>query len=100
MIYKDIETTMDEVLDFIRDAGIDIKDDITAGTFQIKYSDDCIIEMPPDLNIFVDMPIFTYTGSYFYEFSNSKNENNTYISGSAKQGFDNYANPLKYILAA
>ncbi|MBQ3063495.1 MAG: hypothetical protein IJC99_01660 [Clostridia bacterium] len=100
MIYKKIETTTDEVLEFIKEAGIEIESTPSSKAFQIRFPDDSIIEMPPDLNIFGDMSLFTATGIYSYKISIVENNDNHYALGNMNREYDNYVDPLKYIPAA
>ena len=52
MIYKKTETTTEDVMECIRAAGIEVKEDPTATVLQLELEDGSIIEMPPDFNIF------------------------------------------------
>ena len=55
MIYREIETTTDEVLEFIKNAGIDIESTSDVNAFRIRMPDGSIVEMHPDFNVFGDM---------------------------------------------
>lgn len=100
MIYKKIETTTEEVLEFIKNAGIDIENTPDINAFRIRLSDDSIIEMPPDLNIFGDISLFTTTGSYSYHFSITESDDDNYVSGNLSERYDNRIDPHRYIPAA
>ena len=100
MIYKKIETTTEEVLEFMREAGIEIEDTPGAKAFQIRLSDNSVIEMPPDLNIFGDMSLYTTTAVCSYDFFITEKNNNNYVSGGLRQDYDNYVSNLMYIPAA
>lgn len=100
MIYKKIETTTEEVLGFMQDAGIALENapDITA--FQIRLADDSAVELPPDLNIFGEMSLFAATGSYLYRFSANESNGEHYVSGNIDERYDNRIDPHSYIPAA
>ena len=100
MIYKEIETTTDEVLEFIKNAGIDIETTSNVNAFRIRMPNDSIVEMPPDFNVFGDMSLFTVTGSYSYNYSFIEGTDNNYTSGNLSERYDNRIDPCRYIPAA
>lgn len=100
MIYKKIETTTEEVLGFMQDAGIALESTPDVTAFQIRLSDDSALEMPPDLNIFGEMSLFTVTGSYSYHFAVTEDTNEHYVSSNSGERYDNRIDPHSYIPAA
>lgn len=97
---KKIETTAEEVLAFLKDAGIEFEDDIASTSFQIRLQDGSIVKAPRDWNLFEEYPQFTITGNYLYEFSKSNLEEQAYVLINSNLTFENYLNPSQYVLAA
>ena len=100
MIYKKIETTAEEIMEFIRNAGIIIEDDSSAKSLQIKLADGNIISLPPDFNIIDEISQFTATCSYSYSINNADIDNGIYVLDDVKQSFDNYVKPSMCMPAA
>lgn len=108
MIYDEIETTTEEVMEFLRAAGIEFENDPEAKCFQLKLADGSIVEMPPDFNIFDEMSPFTFVESCSYSSSctnsddscNNSNDSKTYVYGNLVNGFNNSANSFKNVSAA